>query len=85
MNGCFGCHLTLADNDGNQVLRDFSRSTGELTYGQIAQADFSYIDPLAIQFGINSEGKIAHFLPETKQAIRHIDSNNDDYFGKSNA
>ena len=62
-------------------MRDFSRSTGELTYGQVAQADFTYIDPLAIQFGINSEGKISQFLPETKQAVRHIDANNDDYFG----
>lgn len=81
VNGCFGCHMTLADNDGNQILRDFSRTTGELGYGQIAQADFSYIDPLAIQLGVNSEGKIAQFLPETKQAIRHIDYQNNDYFG----
>ena len=34
---------------GAQIIRDYSRSTGELTYGVIVQADFSYIDPLAIQ------------------------------------
>jgi hypothetical protein len=80
VNACFGCHLTLADNNGNNILRDFSRSTGELTYGVVTQADFGYIDPLAIQLGINSEGKIAQFLPETKQGFRHVDANNNDYF-----
>lgn len=78
---CQGCHLNLADNDGNQILRDYSRSTGELTYGAIVHADFTYIDPLAIQLGINPEGKISQFEPETKQAIRHVDANNQDFFG----
>ncbi|MCC7385003.1 MAG: hypothetical protein IT384_24370 [Deltaproteobacteria bacterium] len=77
---CFGCHLTLRDFNG-QVLRDFSRSTGEYTIGVIAQADFTYIDPLAIQFGINSEGKISQFEPETKQRVRHVDAAGNDYFG----
>jgi hypothetical protein len=70
----------LADFNG-QVIRDFSRMTGELTYGVIVQADFSYIDPLAVQLGINSEGKIGQFLPETKQAVRHVDYQGNDYFG----
>ncbi len=79
-NGCFGCHLTLQDFNG-ALQRDFSRSTGELTLGVVAQADFTYIDPLALQFGVNSEGKIAQFMPETKQAVRHIDYQGNDYFG----
>jgi hypothetical protein len=77
---CFGCHLTLADFNG-QILRDFSRATGELTYGVVAQADFSYIATLDMQYGINSEGKIAQMIPETKQAFRHIDYQGNDYFG----
>jgi hypothetical protein len=78
---CFGCHLTLRDFNGNNIERDFSRATGEYTYGVIAQADFTYIDSLAIQLGINSEGKISQFLPETKQGVRHIDAAGNDYFG----
>lgn len=80
VTACFGCHLTLRDFNG-AVLRDFSRATGELTLGVVAQADFTYIDPLAIQFGINTEGKISQFLPETKQNVRHVDRNGNDYFG----
>lgn len=80
-NNCFGCHLRLVDTDGNNILRDFSRSTGELTYGFIAEADFTYIAPLEMQYGINSEGKISQFLPETKQMVAHTDANNNEYFG----
>lgn len=80
-NNCFGCHLRIVDTDGNQTLRDFSRSTGELTYGFITEADFTYISPLDMQYGINSEGKIAQFLPETKQMVAHTDVNNNEYFG----
>jgi hypothetical protein len=81
VNACFGCHLTLRDNDGNQIIRDFARWSGEYGYGVIAQADFTYIDPLAIQMGINSEGKISQMLPETKMMVRHVDYQNNDYFG----
>jgi hypothetical protein len=80
-NNCFGCHLRLVDTDGNNILRDFARSTGELTYGFIAEADFTYIAPLEMQYGINSEGKVAQFLPETKQMVAHTDQNNNEYFG----
>ncbi len=80
-NNCYGCHLRLADTDGNQTLRDFARTTGELTWGVVAEADFTYISPLDNQYGINSEGKIAQFLPETKQAVAHTDVNNNEFFG----
>jgi hypothetical protein len=36
VNACFGCHMTLADNDGNQIIRDFARWNGEYGYGVIA-------------------------------------------------
>ncbi len=81
-NNCFGCHLRLIDTDGNNNdLRDYARSTGELTLGFIAEADFTYISPLDTQYGINSEGKIAQFLPETKMLLAHTDVNNEQYFG----
>ncbi|MCB9648968.1 MAG: cytochrome c [Deltaproteobacteria bacterium] len=81
IHGCFGCHLATADTDGTKLLRDYSRSTGELTLGALVQANFGYVDPLAIQLGINSEGKIAQMNPMEKLFIRHIDSDNNDYFG----
>lgn len=80
-NNCFGCHLRLADTDGNITLRDYARSTGELTWGAVAEADFTYISPLDNQYGINSEGKIAQFLPETKQMVAHTTVNNTEFFG----
>ncbi len=79
-NNCYGCHLRLADFNGN-IIRDYMRSTGELTIGAVAEADFSYISPLDNQYGINSEGKIAQFLPETKMYVAHTDQNNNNYFG----
>ena len=80
-NNCFGCHLRLADTNGAITLRDYARSTGELTWGAITEADFTYIAPLEMQYGINSEGKISQFLPETKQMVAHTDVNNNQYFG----
>ena len=79
-NNCYGCHLRLADFNG-ALIRDYMRSTGELTIGAVAEADFSYISPLDSQYGINSEGKIAQFLPETKMYVAHTDRNNNNYFG----
>jgi hypothetical protein len=80
-NQCFGCHLRLADTDGNQIIKDFMRSTGVLSYGVVTEADFTYISPRDVQFGINSEGKIGHMLPETKQNVAHLDKDNNEYFG----
>jgi hypothetical protein len=80
-NGCYGCHLRLADNNGAIILHDFSRSTGELTIGQIAEADFTAITPLDRQFLINDEGKISPSLPETKQQVAHTTYDNQQYFG----
>ncbi|MBX2812176.1 MAG: hypothetical protein KTR25_10210 [Myxococcales bacterium] len=80
-NNCQGCHLRLADNDGNGAIFDFARSTGELTLGQVTEADFTGISPLDVQFGINSEGKVAQFLPETKQFVAHTTVDNQQFFG----
>ena len=80
-NNCSGCHLRLADNDGNNVIRDYARSTGKLTLGAVTEADFTIISPLDRQFGINSEGKISSMLPETKQMVAHTDANNNEFFG----
>ena len=79
-NNCFGCHLRLTDFN-NVITRDYMRSTGELTIGFVQEADFTYISPLDTQYGINSEGKVAQFLPETKMMVAHTDRNNNQYFG----
>jgi hypothetical protein len=71
----------LADNNGAIILHDFSRSTGELTIGQITEADFTAISPLDRQFIINDEGKITPSLPETKQMVAHTTYDNQQYFG----
>jgi hypothetical protein len=81
INNCTGCHLRLADTDGNIILYDYARSTGELTMGAVTEADFTIISPLDIQLGVNDEGKIQHFMPETKQMVAHTDYQNNQYFG----
>ncbi len=80
-NNCFGCHLRIVDNDGNALRRQYAPSTGELTLGQIFEADFTSIAALDMQYGINSEGKISQFLPETKQMLALTDYNENEYFG----
>ena len=80
-NMCFGCHLRIVDNDGNQLRRQYAPSTGELTLGQIFEADFTAISALDMQYGINSEGKVSQFLPETKQHVALTDANQQNYFG----
>lgn len=80
IHGCFGCHMATADTDGTKLLYEYSRSTGQRTIGALVQANFGYLDPLAIQLGINSEGKIAQMNPMEKLFIRHIDQDNQDFF-----
>ncbi len=80
-NMCFGCHLRLADTNGAANLYTLSDDTGELSIGVMTEADFTYISPLDQQYGINSEGKISQFEPETKQHVAHTDRNNQQYFG----
>ncbi len=80
-NSCFGCHLRLSDLGAGGRLYDFSRSTGELTLGFVSEADFSYISPLDMQYGLNGEGKISQMLPESKQMVAHTDQNGNEYFG----
>ncbi len=77
-NGCFGCHITLSDE-----VQSFSKVSGELTLGGITEQDLSYISPLDLQLGINSEGKIAPFLSESNLHFRHVDSSGADAFGAS--
>ncbi len=81
-NQCFGCHLRLSDNSGQNRSYDFSRTTGERTLGTVVQAEATYISPLDLQFGINAEGKIAQHLPEAKQMIAHTDAENRSYFDR---
>lgn len=80
-NMCFGCHLRLADTNGDILLRDFSRATGELTLGMVVEEDVTAVSPLDLQYGINAEGKIAQLLPESKQQVAHTDQLGSEYFG----
>jgi hypothetical protein len=79
-NNCFGCHLTLADNDGANVRRAGSPISGALTIGFIQQADFTWIASQEWLMGINSRGKISPQLPETKGFFRHVTADNLQYF-----
>ncbi len=78
-NNCFGCHLTLADNDGNNVRYAGSPISGVLSIGFIQQADFTWISSQEWMMGINSRGKISPQIPETKGFFRHITRDNQNY------
>jgi hypothetical protein len=78
-NNCYGCHLTLADNDGNNTRYAGSPISGKLSIGFIQQADFTWIASQEWMMGINSRGKIAPTLPETKAFSRHITRDNVNY------
>jgi hypothetical protein len=78
-NNCYGCHLTLADNDGANVRYTGSPISGVLGIGFIQQADFTFIASQEWMMGINSRGKIAPTLPETKGFQRHITKDNVNY------
>jgi hypothetical protein len=78
-NNCFGCHLTLADNDGNNVRYAGSPISGALSIGFIQQADFTFIASQEWLMGINSRGKISPQLPETKGFNRHVTKDNQQY------
>jgi hypothetical protein len=79
-NNCFGCHLTLADNDGNNVRYAGAPISGVLSIGFIQQADFTWIASQEWIMGINSRGKISPQLPETKAFTRHVTRDNQQYF-----
>jgi hypothetical protein len=78
-NNCFGCHLTLADNDGNNVRYAGAPISGALSIGFIQQADFTWIASQEWIMGINSRGKISPQLPETKAFSRHVTKDNQQY------
>jgi hypothetical protein len=78
-NNCYGCHLTLADNDGANVRYAGSPISGVLSIGFIQQGDFTWIASQEWTMGINSRGKIAPQIPETKAFQRHITKDNLNY------
>jgi hypothetical protein len=78
-NACFGCHVTIDDTGG---ARDFSPSTGEYTLGRIAQAELTFISPIDVQLGIDSEGRVAPFTGAGGLRLRHIESDGLDWFGR---
>ncbi|MBI4817485.1 MAG: hypothetical protein HY791_14585 [Deltaproteobacteria bacterium] len=78
-NACTGCHLTLADNDGNNVRYAGSPISGALSIGIIAQADFTWIPSQEWLMGINSRGKISPQMPMSKGFFRHVTRDNQQY------
>jgi hypothetical protein len=79
-NMCVGCHLATRDFDGNTIRRDFMRSTGEYTLGEVFQADFTYIGNEDMQYMVNSEGKISQAYTNG-DVYRHIDYQGNEFFG----
>jgi hypothetical protein len=78
-NNCYGCHLTLADNDGANVRYAGSPGSGALSIGFIQQGDFTWIASQEWTMGINSRGKISPQIPETKAFQRHVTRDNLQY------
>lgn len=59
----YGNHLGLTDMKDGQRIYDWDRITGKTTIGAQAFFDFSYVDNLSLQLGVNAKGKIAYFIP----------------------
>jgi hypothetical protein len=59
----FGNHMGLTDLDGNQRQYDWDRVTGETTLGKQGWFDFTFVDLLDVQLGINAYGNIAPLVP----------------------
>ncbi|MCK6572999.1 hypothetical protein L6V77_18105 [Myxococcota bacterium] len=59
----YGNHLGLVDTDGQQRRYDWDRVTGEITIGAQGWFDFTFVDMLDLQLGIDARGKIAQFIP----------------------
>lgn len=59
----YGNHLGLVDTDGAQRFYDWDRITGEITIGKQGWFDFTFVDMLDLQLGIDAKGKISQFIP----------------------
>lgn len=59
----FGNHLGLKDVEEGRRLYDWDRVTGRSTLGKQGWFDFTFVDLLDLQLGINAKGKLAQFLP----------------------
>lgn len=59
----FGNHLGLTDMVDGERAYDWDRVTGEETIGVQGWFDFTYVDNLDLQLGVNAKGKIAYFIP----------------------
>lgn len=59
----YGNHLGLTDTDGTQRFYDWDRVTGKSTLGKQGWFNFTYVDNLSLQLGINARGKMAYFIP----------------------
>jgi hypothetical protein len=59
----YGNHLGLTDMKDGERVYDWDRITGEETIGAQGWFDFTFVDNLDLQLGVNAKGKIAYFIP----------------------
>ncbi len=60
----FGNHLGIRDvDDAGNRLYDWDRVSGQSTLGKQGWFDFTFVDMLTLQLGVNAKGRIAQFIP----------------------
>lgn len=59
----YGNHMGLRDLDGDQRLYDWDRVTGEVTLGTQGWFDFTFVNLLDLQLGVDAKGRIGWMVP----------------------
>ena len=59
----YGNHIGLVDTDGQQRFYDWDRVTGQTTLGKQGWFDFTFVDMLDLQLGVDTRGKIGELIP----------------------
>lgn len=59
----YGNHLGLRDMVEGQRVYDWDRVTGQITIGKQGWFDFTFVDMLDLQLGVDAKGKISQFIP----------------------
>jgi hypothetical protein len=69
----YGNHLGLIDTDGVNRFYEWDRVTGESTIGKQQFFNFTFVDNLLLQLGINAKGKFQYFIPtRLKMFVRSV-------------
>lgn len=59
----YGNHLGLTDMVNGQRAYDWDRVNGRITLGKQGWFDFTFVDMLDLQLGVDAKGKISQFIP----------------------